>query len=98
MGKKNLRNKKIFGTILNVGELSEVGDIMNFQILLMEKYKTGNRSLTPNGNDSDVPPGIRDGLERLVAESDVNLGIGTPKVDYRIVYQLKYATATFCVQ
>jgi hypothetical protein len=28
----------------------------------------------------------------------INFGIGTPKVDYRIVYQLKYATTTFCVQ
>jgi hypothetical protein len=52
----------------------------------------------PNGNDSDVPPGIHDGLERMAADSHVHLGIGTPKVDYRIVYQLKYAAATFCVQ
>jgi hypothetical protein len=31
--------KKFLDTILNAGELSEVGDIMNFQILLMEQYK-----------------------------------------------------------
>jgi hypothetical protein len=54
--------------------------------------------MTPNGNDSDVPPDIHDGLERMAAGSDVNLGIGTPKVDYRIVYQMKYALATFCVR
>jgi hypothetical protein len=52
----------------------------------------------PNGNNLDVPPGIHDGLESLAADRDVNLGIGTPKVDYRIVYQLKFTTATFCVQ
>jgi hypothetical protein len=62
------------------------------------KIQNGKQSLTPNGNDSDVPPGIHDGLERLAADSDVNLGIDTPKVDYRLVYQLKYATATICVQ
>jgi hypothetical protein len=62
------------------------------------KIPNGNQSLTPNGNDSDVPPGIHEGLERLAADSDVNFGIVTPKIDYRIVYQLKYATATFCVQ
>jgi hypothetical protein len=62
------------------------------------KIQNGNQSLTPNGNNLDVPPGIHDGLESLAADSDVNLGIGTPKVDYRIVYQLKYATPTFCVQ
>jgi hypothetical protein len=62
------------------------------------KIQNWNQSLTPNGNYSDVPPGIHDGLDRLAADSDVNLGIGTPKVDYRIVYQVKYATATFCVQ
>jgi hypothetical protein len=62
------------------------------------KIQNGNQSLTPNGNDSVVPPGIVDALERLAADSDVNLGTGTPKVDYRIVYQLKYAAATFCVQ
>jgi hypothetical protein len=67
---------------------------MNFQTLIMEKFKKGKQSLTPNGNDSDVPPGIHDGLESLAAGSDVNLGIGTPEVDYRIVYQLKYAAAT----
>jgi hypothetical protein len=47
--------------------------------------------VTTNGNDSDVPPEIHDGLERMAAGSDVNLGIGNPKVDYRIVYQQKYA-------
>jgi hypothetical protein len=61
-------------------KLSEVGDIMNFHILLTEKYKTGT-NLTPNGNNLDVPPGIHEGLERLAAGSDVNLGIGTLKVD-----------------
>jgi hypothetical protein len=54
--------------------------------------------VTPNGINSDVPPEIHDGLERMAAGSDVNLGIGTPKVDYRIVYRLKYAPATFCMQ
>jgi hypothetical protein len=62
------------------------------------KIQNGKPSLTPNGNDSDDPPVIHDGLERLAADKDVNLGIVTPKVDYRIVYQLTYATATFCVQ
>jgi hypothetical protein len=62
------------------------------------KIQNGKQSLTPNGNDSDDQPGIHDGLKRLAADRDVNLGIGTPKVDYRIVYQLKYAAATFCVQ
>jgi hypothetical protein len=62
------------------------------------KIQNGKQSLTPNGNDSDVPPVIHNGLERLAADSDVNLGTGTPKVDYRIVYQLKYAPATFSVQ
>jgi hypothetical protein len=61
-----------------------------------EKIQNGNQFLTPNGNGLDVPPGIHDGLENLAADSYVNLGIGTPKVDYRIVYQLKYATATLC--
>jgi hypothetical protein len=37
-------------------------------------------------------------MVRLAADRDVNLGIGTQKVGYRIVYQLKYAAATFCVQ
>jgi hypothetical protein len=32
----------------------------------------------------------------VAAESDVNLGIGTPKVDNRIVYQSKN-TATICL-
>jgi hypothetical protein len=51
LGKENSRNSKnkefsfcqnwrFLDTILHAGELSEVGDIMNFQILLMEKYKT----------------------------------------------------------
>jgi hypothetical protein len=62
------------------------------------KIQNGKTSLTPNGNDSDAPPVIHDGLERLAADSDVNLGIGTPKIDYRTVYQLKYSAATFCVQ
>jgi hypothetical protein len=61
---------------------------MDFQILLIKSTKW-NQSLTPNGNDSDVPPGIHDGLVRLAADRDVNLRIGTPKVDYRIAYQLK---------
>jgi hypothetical protein len=51
LGKENIINSKEFSfwqnwrfldTILNAGELSEAEDIMNFQILLMEKYKTGN--------------------------------------------------------
>jgi hypothetical protein len=62
------------------------------------KIKNGKQSLTPNENDSDDPPVIHDELERLAADSDVNLGIGTSKVDYRRVYQLKYAPATFCMQ
>jgi hypothetical protein len=57
------------------------------------KLQNGKQSLTPNGNDSDDPPVIHNELERLGADSDVNLGIGTLKVDYRIVYQLNYATA-----
>jgi hypothetical protein len=35
---KSEKLKKILDTILNAGELSEAGDIMNFQILLMEKF------------------------------------------------------------
>jgi hypothetical protein len=62
------------------------------------KMQNGKQSLTPNGNDSGVPPGIHDGLKRMAADSDVNLGTGTPKVDYRTVYQLKYAAAAFCMQ
>jgi hypothetical protein len=62
------------------------------------KILNGNRSLKPNGNASDVPTVIHDGLQRMAAESHVNLEIGTPKVDYRIVYQVKYAAARFCVQ
>jgi hypothetical protein len=45
------------------------------------KIQNGNQSPTPNANNSDLPPGIHDGLERLAADSDVNLGIGCPKVD-----------------
>jgi hypothetical protein len=60
------------------------------------KIQNGKTSLTPNGNDSDAQPVIHDGLERLDADSDVNIGIVTTNVDYRIVYQLKYAAATFC--
>jgi hypothetical protein len=62
------------------------------------KIQNGNQSPTPNGNGLDVPPGIHDGLERLDTDRNVNLGTGTPKVDYGIVYRLKYAAATFCVQ
>jgi hypothetical protein len=49
-GKENLRNSKNkefsfwqnwrFDTILRAGELSEGGDIMDFQILIMKKYKS----------------------------------------------------------
>jgi hypothetical protein len=52
LGKENLRNSKnkefsfwqnlrFLDAILHAGELSEAGDITNFQILLIEKYKTG---------------------------------------------------------
>jgi hypothetical protein len=37
-------------------------------------------------------------MVRLAADRNMNLGIGTPKFDYRIVYQLKYDAATFSVQ
>jgi hypothetical protein len=33
----------------------------------------------------------------MAADSDVNLGIATPKVDYRRVYQLKYTAETSLV-
>jgi hypothetical protein len=62
------------------------------------KIQNGKQYLTPNGKDSEVPPGIHDGLVSLAADNDVNSGIGIPKVDYTIVYQLKYAAGTFCVQ
>jgi hypothetical protein len=34
----------------------------------------------------------------MAADSDVNLAIVTAKIHYRIVYQLKYTAAAFCVQ
>jgi hypothetical protein len=53
LGKENIRNSKEFcfwrnwrflDTILYAGELLEAGD-MNFQILIMKKYKTGTNIL-----------------------------------------------------
>jgi hypothetical protein len=38
--------------------------------------------------NEDVPTVTHDGLERMPADSEVNLGIETPNVDYRIVYEL----------
>jgi hypothetical protein len=60
------------------------------------KIQNGNLSLSPNGNDLDVPTVIHDGLERMDADSDVNLGTGAPKPDDRIVYQPK-DTAAICL-
>jgi hypothetical protein len=62
-----------------------------------EKIQNGYQFLKNNGNGLDVPLGIHDGMVSLAANRNVNLGIGTPKVDYRIVYQLKYAPATLSV-
>jgi hypothetical protein len=53
------------------------------------KIQHENQSLIPNGNDLDVLAVTRDGLERMAAVSDVNLGIRSPKVDDMIVYQPK---------
>jgi hypothetical protein len=40
-----------------------------------EKIQNGNQYLTKNGNCLDVPLGIHDGLVRLAANRNVNLGI-----------------------
>jgi hypothetical protein len=44
-----------------------------------DKIQNGIRSLTPNLNYLDIPPFFHDRLERMAADSDVNLGVGTPK-------------------
>jgi hypothetical protein len=69
---------------------------MNIKNFTNGKIQNENQSFIPNGNHLDVLAVTRDGLERMAADSDVNLGIRTPKVDDMIVYQAK-DTPTVCL-